>query len=190
MAARPSPPAGPRPLQGHPAPLLASPLKGRRDTGLINHSAPGGAGLLARPHPRNVLLPVNTFIFNCRCWAGGGKGGQELVGSGCLCWLAVNSPGSRLDSDVSIRAPAPRQPPCGMSFFGAAAEPGSGPTMLRFQGSCTQIWPVGASFHPPCLAGVMACMPSPSCAMPGRGAFWGEEEAFGDEGEVLEQGCV
>lgn len=40
-----SSPARPRPLQGHPAPLLAWSLKGGHGTGLINHSARGGAGL-------------------------------------------------------------------------------------------------------------------------------------------------
>lgn len=96
-----------------------APAGRRHDTGLLllNHSARGVAGLRRVPSagaavgssaPRNVLLPVNTFIYNCGC-GGGREGGQALVGSGCCCCWAVNSPGGQLDSDVSIGITALRE---------------------------------------------------------------------------------
>jgi len=121
-------------------------------------ASPAPALPLARPPPRNVLLPVNTFIFNCRCRAGGGRGGQELVGSGCLRCRAVNSPGGQSDSDVSIRAPAPRQPPCRKGF-------------------CSGLWKQGPWWGPPAspspapggeLGSGLWVPASARCAQPGQ----------------------
>lgn len=67
-----------------PAPLLVPLLEGGHDPGLLNHSARGVAGLRRVPSPcaavgpRNVLVPVNTCIYNC----GGGRLGL-LVLLGC-----------------------------------------------------------------------------------------------------------
>lgn len=74
-------------------------------------------------------------------------------------------------------------PLCG----GVPGVPLSPPTLLR---GLHPDLARGASLRLPCPAGVMARMPSPSCAMLGRGAFWGEGEAFWGEGEASELGCV
>lgn len=160
---------------------------------LLGCASPAPVLLLARPRLRNVLLPVNTFIFNCCCRAGAGRGEQQLVGSGCLPGRAVNSPGGQSDSDVSIWAIALRQPLCGKGVC-SGLEAGSGLAVVgshwspclpqSCSGGCTRVWSVGASLQ------LMVCMLSPSCATPGRGAFWGEGEASWGEGEVSGQGCL
>lgn len=118
--------------------LSCSSLHGRRGPGPINHSAWGGAGPprpfpaparpLARPGPKNVLLPVNTFIFNCLpLWEG--------RAATCRLWLFVLV---AVGPTVMFQSGAPAQPrllSCCRKGFGSISGPsigaGSGPTAAR-----------------------------------------------------------
>lgn len=97
----------------------------------------------------------------------------------------------------------PCQPPCGKGFCSGLepswswVQPHRGgvpmvppPLPQPFSWGCTRIWPVGAILHRPCPAEVMACVPSPSCATLGKGAFWGEEVACWGEGEALQKAAT